>query len=554
MSAKQPWVRHNADDTHLARSLERLSSGLRINSAADDASGLSISTKMGAQIRGLNRSVQNITDSIGWVQTTEGALHEVSALLQRGRELAVQAASDTLTNGDRQNVQQEITQILAEVQRIATTSEYNSMKVFDTSPVSNGNALERKIIDNLKRSWLAQGEKLVKDMFGLEADGNSLEIVFVNDPAPGAFNAAVSGMIVAGRTENMQLRINLAQWTDTNWPNGDIGIGPGNYQDRVIAHEMVHAVMGRNMNMSTLATWFKEGAAEFIHGADERLAIEIANSSAAAVVADVADGTWESDSSDYAGAYAAVRYLHAEAKAQGHAGGIREILGDLAGGMSLDAAIANRTTHASEAAFRAAFGANGAAFIGTMDLTNTDTGAIGGLDADGGAIKTAQSVVPDVDGYSNDPLLRFAEVFPSYGVGLSGRSDPMRFQLGSGAGETMDVSKVNVTIGALGISELDVSVSASTAITKFDDAIQQVARERSRLGAVQNRLQHALSVNQINSENTAASNSRIQDADVALEMVALTRNQILNQASTALIIQASGIAQGGYQALLRLIA
>lgn len=554
LSANQPWVRHNADTTHLSRSLARLSSGLRINSAADDASGLSISTKMGAQIRGLNRSVQNITDSIGWVQTTEGALQEVSALLQRGRELSVQAVNDTLTMDDRQNIQQEIGQILAEVQRIATTSEYNTMKVFDDSPVVRGNDLERRIIDNLKRSWLAQGEKLVKDLFGLEADGASIEIVFDNDPSPGAFNAAVSFISVAGRSENMQLRINLAQWTDTNWPDGDLGGSPGNYQDRVIAHEMVHAIMGRNMDMTALPSWFKEGAAEFIHGADERLASVLASSSAAAVVADVADGTWSSDSLHYAGAYAAVRYLHAEAKAKDGATGFREILGDIKGGMTLDQAIANRTAHADEAAFRAAFAANGAAFIGTMDLTNTDTGAIGGLDADGGSIKTAQSVVPDLDGYSNDPLLRFAESFPSYGSGLAGTMSPMRFQIGAGAGETLDVSRVNVTIGALGIADLDVSRSASMAITKFDEAIQLVARERSRLGAAQNRLQHALSVNQINSESTAASNSRIQDADIAQEMVGLTRNQILNQASTALLAQAGGLAQGSYQALLRLIA
>lgn len=551
LSSRQPWVRHNADDSQLTRALSRLSSGLRVNSAADDASGLSIATKMGAQIRGLNRSIQNISESIGWVQTTEGALQEVSALLQRGRELSVQAANDSLGGDDRTAIQSEITQILSEVHRISEASEYNGKKIFDTSAVSRSNPLEFAITENLKRSWLREGEKLVRDMYGLEADGADFEIAFVN-AGGGSYSAAVSSTATGVR-----LDINLDIWTSTNWPDGDVS-GPANYQDRTIAHEMVHAVMFRDLNVVGVPTWFMEGTAEFITGADERLKSRIAATDIATVAGDVADGTWTSDSQHYAGAYAATRFLHAEIKAQGHAGGIKDLLADMDdGGMTLDQAIANRTTYANEAAFRAAFGGagvgQGQAFIGTMDLDNADTGAIGGLDADGLAVKTAESVVPDIDSYSNDPLSNFVEKYPNSGLVSASRPDPFKMQVGSGAGDTMDLALINVSTKALGIEDLDVTRMASTAITKFDDAINQVARARSRLGAVQNRLQHALSVNQINTESTQSSQSRIQDADFAKEVVSMTRSQILQQASTAIMAQTQDLARGHYQSVMSLL-
>lgn len=543
----QRWVRQNAAKDPLQGSLERLSSGLRINSAADDASGLAISTKMQAQVRGLNRASQNITDGISWVQTAEGALVEVEAMLQRGRELAVQAANDTLTADDRRNIQLEIDQLLAEVDKIGSSTEYNGKKVFATTLAFTDD--QKEILKNLKRGWLAQGEKLVKDLFGLEGDNSTLKIVFVNDPAPGAFNAAVAGYIINGKTESMELRINVAQWTGTSWPDGDIGIGPANYQDRVIAHEMVHAIMGRNMDMSALPNWFKEGAAEFIHGADERLAIDMGIHGVGNVVAQVADGTWTSNSLHYSGAFAAVRYLHDAA-----AGGIAAILGDIAGGATLDQAISNRTSFTDQADFLSSFGANGVAFIGTMNLGNADTGAVGGQDADGGAPKTAGSVVPDVDAYTEDPLLKFVEIYPTEAGSGSDDSGPVRLQVGANDGDTMDITLSTITTGVLGLTGADVTQDPAAAISSFDTAIATVSSERSRMGAVQNRLQHALSVNQLNAENTAASQSRIQDADIAQEVVAMARHRILNEAGISLMAQVGSSSKGRFQALLRGIA
>ena len=116
-----------------SKALEKLSSGLRINRAGDDAAGLAISEKMRGQIRGLDMASKNAQDGISLIQTAEGALNEVHAILQRMRELTVQSASDTNTDTDRSEIQKEINQLVAEIDRIATTTEFNTKKLLNGS-------------------------------------------------------------------------------------------------------------------------------------------------------------------------------------------------------------------------------------------------------------------------------------------------------------------------------------------------------------------------------------------------------------------------------------
>jgi flagellin len=123
----------NTSQSALATSLQRLSSGLRINSAKDDAAGLAISERMTAQIRGLNQAARNASDGISLAQTAEGALSEIGNNLQRIRELAVQASNGTNTQTDRDALQSEVTQLLAEIQRVATQTSFNGQKLIDGS-------------------------------------------------------------------------------------------------------------------------------------------------------------------------------------------------------------------------------------------------------------------------------------------------------------------------------------------------------------------------------------------------------------------------------------
>lgn len=115
------------------KSLEKLSSGLRINRAGDDAAGLAISEKMRGQIRGLDQASRNSSDSISLIQTAEGALNETHSILQRMRELSVQSANDTNTDDDRKELQAEVSQLVSELDRIANTTEFNTKKLLDGS-------------------------------------------------------------------------------------------------------------------------------------------------------------------------------------------------------------------------------------------------------------------------------------------------------------------------------------------------------------------------------------------------------------------------------------
>ena len=131
ISALNAWRNTGIQNNNLDKSLEKLSSGLRINRAADDAAGLAISEKMRGQVNGLNQAVRNSQDAISLIQTAEGALNETHAIIQRLRELAVQSVNDTNTATDRGQIQKEVSQLVIEIGRIATTTEFNTKKLLD---------------------------------------------------------------------------------------------------------------------------------------------------------------------------------------------------------------------------------------------------------------------------------------------------------------------------------------------------------------------------------------------------------------------------------------
>ncbi|MFX4261967.1 flagellin Hag [Pelotomaculum propionicicum] len=133
ISALNTYRQLSTNNTASAKSLEKLSSGLRINRAGDDAAGLAISEKMRGQIRGLDQATRNSQDAISLIQTAEGALNETHSILQRMRELAVQASSDTNTGEDRVQIGEEITQLKSEIDRIASQTEFNTKKLLNGS-------------------------------------------------------------------------------------------------------------------------------------------------------------------------------------------------------------------------------------------------------------------------------------------------------------------------------------------------------------------------------------------------------------------------------------
>ncbi|MDR1471851.1 MAG: flagellin, partial [Synergistaceae bacterium] len=166
--ALQSYNALSTTNTALQRSIERLSTGLRINSAADDAAGLAISEKMRAQIKGLDKAASNAQDGISMIQTAEGALSETHSILQRMRELSVQSANDTLTQEDRGYIQLEIDQLRDEISRIASTTQFNKKKLLD------GSAAVLWSSDNLNTKAIINGGLRQTDQFGQKAavEGN----------------------------------------------------------------------------------------------------------------------------------------------------------------------------------------------------------------------------------------------------------------------------------------------------------------------------------------------------------------------------------------------
>jgi flagellin len=550
----------NASQGALGKALQRLSSGLRINSAADDAAGLAISERMTTQVRGLNQAVRNANDGISMLQTTDAALGAVSESLRRIRELAVQAANSTNSDSDRAAIQSEIAELTREVDRVGRTTTFNGRNVFDQSTRSVvGDRDQLAVIDGLQSGWLSAAEDLVRTYYGIEAKGAEISIELTNfsDGAGGTL-ARVTAMVGAsGPGTNIKLQIDMSDFVPPNPPNG--GSGPV-FNDRILAHEMTHAVMDATMNVGSMFTnnqqFFLEGTAELLHGGDERLysdLMRLGSGDAAAGIGDVVDmiddwgSSWDGSSEAYSAAYAGMRYLDAEIKAAGGEG-IKDITTYLAADSSrtLDQALANasrgRFTDVDD--FKTDFRNNATTFIGNLlssgQLTDADTGALGGANASGGPVRTATSVIPNAATRSGeDQLAGFAESWQQVaGMNVS-TGKAQSFQIGSEAGQTLDIRSFAMNGTALDIMDADVTTDANRVIAKMDRALEYINARRADLGAQLNRLDSVIANLSTNAESLTASRSRVQDTDFAQETANLTRAQILQQAGTAMVAQAN---------------
>lgn len=547
LQAQRQLAGHTADASRL---LARLSSGARIDGASDDPAGQAIAARMSSQLRGMSQVMRNINDGTSMLQLADSAMASIGESLQRLRELAVQAGNDSLSASDRGALQKEAGQLLLQITQVGTDTAFNGQALFAQDTVSiGGDEKKRKVIDGLRTGWLASSEAMVKKYYGIEGDGAdlTLDLGGVDD---GQWNvlASVSGTTEAsGKVTNLKLNLDMADFGSGDTADGGAAFL---YNDRTIAHEMVHAIMDRSMNMASLPKWFTEGTAELIQGADERLAGAIAGSGVAAVVS----GAAASDPS-YEGAYVASRYLHDRLKELGVDGGMKGLMTYLNRnqGATLDTAL-NAVTNgsiASAGAFMSDFQANGANFINTrMNLTNADTGAIGGLDADGGPSRNAEAIVADVGTNPADkPLQHFNMIFPELG-GNTG-VNRLQIQVGAGTGrdDLIDLEFSAMNAHALGLADLDLD-RAAVSLLHIDQAIDFVDRQRVVVGAASNRLDAAAANTRTASVNLAASQSRIQDVDFASSTARLTRAQILQQAASAMLTQANGQASA-VLALLR---
>ena len=529
-----------SNSTALATSLQRLSTGQRINSAKDDAAGLQISNRLTSQVRGLNVATRNANDGISLLQVAEGALQSVTDSLQRIRALGLQAMNGSNGVSERKALDQEAQQLLQEINRINETTTFAGKKVFDQGSFSVlGDLDQRAVLNALKGFWISEGEQRVFDAFGLKADGAELEITLSDDPSSSTL-ASVSGSVGAGgKVFDQVLNVNMAFFEAGTLPNG--GDAPL-YTDRVIAHEMAHAVMGRAMNFAGLPNWFVEGTAEAVHGADERLSGDTAGGTNTAAILAAYNADDVSASAGYSGGYAAIRYMHDEIKAAGGKG-IKDVMGYLNAnaGSTLDQALTNASNgaFASLADFDTQFNNDAATYVAGLDLSNTDTGAIGGFDADGGTVVSAESVLSNqgtgLPGSQGFTLVE-PELFNENGVGGNTLT---HFQIGAEAYETLQIGFSAFSADALALSRVDLTKTAGLTVMDIDDALAYVDRQRGYMGAIQNRLEATIANLQTISENASASRSRILDTDFAEETSQMVSRQIVQQAAQSVLAQAN---------------
>ena len=182
MNALNAHRNMNVNNTNAGKSMEKLSSGLRINRAGDDAAGLAISEKMRRQIRGLEQSSRNASDGISMIQTAEGALNETTNILQRMRELAVQASNDTNTESDRNEIQKEIDALTEEVDRIANNTEFNTQKLLNGNKSGEAGKIEISAkIQEVKGTFEADLGKAIQDNDVITIDGKPITITTAGD-------------------------------------------------------------------------------------------------------------------------------------------------------------------------------------------------------------------------------------------------------------------------------------------------------------------------------------------------------------------------------------
>ncbi len=474
-------------------SLEKLSSGYRINSAADDSAGLAISEKMRTQISGLDQASRNASDGISVIQTAEGAMIEVEAMLQRMRELAVESANGTYTSQDRDAIQSEIDQLNQEIQRISDTTEFNTMSLL------NGNIDRKSFSSDNDVNLVALSDTVDVGTYTVTITHDARQAVVVG--ATTSFPA--SGLILSGQAGTLNI-------------NGEtVEIKKGDTMDQVF--EKIRNVcdsVGVNVIASSGATGGPEENAGYTskkledndqlifisrdYGTDQYVNVYCDNSSLCNVLGLTIGG----------------------AKATGH--DAQATVSSATPSMFKQTATVssdgNKVTVSDSNDFSMVFEVK----TGTAGTTYDDCE----ITSSTGAFET-----PDYTGSA-------ASVEVTVTVLDAG---PMDLQIGANEGQTMAVRIPEVTPATLGVDKINIGTAAGAqeAITLLDTAINMVSSIRSKLGAYQNRLEHSISNLDTTSENMSESLSRISDVDMAEEMANYTQKNVLAQAGTSMLAQAN---------------
>lgn len=510
----------------MAKSTEKLSSGYRINRAADDAAGLAISEKMRSQIRGLDKASANAADGISMIQTAEGALNESHSILQRMRELAIQAANGTETDEDRGNIQDEIEQLQEELDRIASDTEFNQMNLLDGSLSSASTGvtsagpkfgvydtnLKAFVTSNIKDAGIAVSPKA--EAGGESAiwspDGKTLTLNLAENMTYTQSeiddlikNAKQEDSTASGTPADIEVNFNFGSFTvpaaGITTPTTTVAGEKGS-----VAAAEIDGSAGKYVGAN------KIGFSSNKYGKDTNITILIKF--------DVAAGKEEFELTT-AATYEATGDLDTVNGYTLHLQSGREYSEEDIEAIIAEAGISLDVTLESEAPDEP----------NTLFVTENITSQVFTLAGGAG--------LGDTDAFLGQT---------KYDV-TSGGSGVI-LQVGANEGQTMSFSIGDMSATALGVNSSKVNLAsqkgASDSISYIDEAISKVSKQRSLLGAVQNRLEHTIANLDNTAENLQSAESTIRDVDMASEMVTYSKYNILQQAGQSMLAQANQSTQG----------
>jgi flagellin len=568
---------------NLSTAMERLSSGVRINSAKDDAAGLAISTRMTASIRGISAAIRNANDGISLTQTAEGSLGQISDNLQRIRELAVQAANTGNNASDRAAMNNEATQLIAEIDRVASNTTYNGIALLDGSfqaqnlQVGAGNGSNDRIaisIDSAKSSSLGVGATSSYEtvVYGVEVGTAALEagalaingytvgdaasdgVSYTGDDSSGIAVAAAinaisgnSGVYATVAATNTSISLVGSASTTTG---SAIAIAAGDVKINGVSIGAVAtastatargALMVTAINLvtgDTGVTATNNAGAITLLSTSGKLEVEVGTTGVSANTGIGTSYVSGSTNTTYGGtAITTTGYGTAIVAADVLINGV-DIGAIAAAGSAAErggqvAAAINAIS--SQTGVTAGFDTtDGKVFLTAADgrnITVTTTAnaiaAATGLDSGGAATDTTRSVISLKSASENGITIS----------DIGGASD-------TASGLTVGLTEATETAGA-GVSSLDLTTAtgAQDALTTLDAAINTITDSRAAMGAYQNRLTASIANLETTSMNLSASRSRILDTDYAKETTNLAKSQIIQQAATAMLAQANQSGQ-----------
>ena len=516
-----------------AKSTEKLSSGYRINRAADDAAGLTISEKMRKQIKGLDRASTNAEDGVSSVQTAEGALTEVHSMLQRMNELATQASNGTNSESDRSAIQDEISQLTTEIDRVSETTKFNE-------------------------TYLLKGD---------ENGGTTQNTINAHDAGlAGKLTGAGTGTatFTANLKDGSKVTIAGKEYTIDNSAAANAELKLADDTDLVTNYGTKGTPATKATTTISLDGW-KANDTITVGG---KTAITFADKG---TVADALNAIKDQFKDDYDVAVdTTAKTITITAKTAGQATAINAT-GTVNGKTTdfvktktdgVDANPDGYNSFADEAAMKSALADGETIYKGDVNtLASTDAYKYTPQDESkitaskayklmAAELEKASNIGTDDDKKAtvtnnNDGTFTITE-------GKAETAAKLSFSLHVGADADM-TNKINVDIesmsaAGLGIKGLDVEdatgMSATYAIDAIADAISKVSEQISALGAVQNRLEHTISNVDNVVENTTSAESRIRDTDMASEMVNYSKNNILAQAGQSMLAPANQSNQG----------